>query len=85
MYKVKGKTQTYVDEFEQEFETLEEAEKFIRKMAINYGVEAQIIEVSECCKYVYPFNRDRYRVLQLLDEHGIQYKLDKSLNITIEF
>lgn len=85
MYKVEGKTLSFTDVFEQEFETLEEAEKFIRKMAINYGVEAQIIEVSECCKYVYPFNRERYRVLQLLDEHGIQYKLDKSLNITIEF
>ena len=85
MYKVEGKTLSFTDVFEQEFETLEEAEEFIRKMAINYGVEAQIIEVSECCKYVYPFNRERYRVLQLLDEHGIQYKLDKSLNITIEF
>lgn len=85
MYKVKGTALMKSSEFEQEFETLEEAEEFIRNMAINFGVKAKILEVTECCKYVYPYNTKRKQVLQLLDEYGVQYKLGKDLNIKIEF
>lgn len=87
MYKVKGTALIKGDEgkFEQDFETLEEAEKFVRKMAIDYGVKAEIIEIRECCKYSYEYNRKRKEVMQILDQYGIHYKLDKFLNIKIEF
>lgn len=85
MYRVKGKTQTNLGEFEKEFETIEEAEEWVRKMAITYGIEAKLIEISECCKYKYSYNSERYRVMQLLDQYGVQYKVDKFLNIKIEF
>lgn len=85
MYKVKGTTLDNLGEIRGDFETLEDAENFIRKMAIEYGVEAQVIEVQECCKYSYPYNRQRKEVMQILDQHGVKYTVDKFLNIKIEF
>ena len=87
MYKVKGTALIKGDEgkFEQEFESLGEAEKFVRKMAIDYGVKAEILELKECGKYVYAYNSKRNKVIKLLDEYGVQYEVDKYLNIKIEF
>lgn len=85
MYKVKGTALMKSSEFEQDFETLEEAEEFIRKMAINFGVEATLFETKACGKYVYPYKIKCKQVTQLLDEYGVDYELDKNLNIKIEF
>lgn len=85
MYRVVGKTLNNLGDVDKKFSTLGQAEKFIKEMAIKHGIEAKIIEIGECCKYVYPYNSERQRVLQILDANGVHYKIDKSLNIIIEF
>ena len=87
MYKVKGTALIKGDEgkFEQDFETLEEAEKFVRKMAIDYGVKADILEIRQCGKYIFAYINKRKEIMQILDQYGVQYEVDKDLNIKIEF
>lgn len=85
MYKVKGTTLNNLGEIDKEFETLEKAEIFVKEMAIKHGVRASILETSECCKYEYLYNIERCKVMELLDTNGIKYKVDKFLNIKIEF
>ena len=85
MYKVKGTTLNNLGEIDKEFETLEKAEIFVKEMAIKHGVRASILQISECCKYEYLYNSERCKVMELLDANGIKYRVDKFLNIKIDF
>ena len=85
MYKVKGTTQVPYSIFEKECETLEEAKALVRDQGLTNGIKAQIFEIKEYCKYAYPYSSERRRVLQILDKNGVEYEVDESLNIIIEF
>lgn len=85
MYRVEGTTQVPFSRFNRKCETLEEAEELVKDLALTNGIKAKIFELTECCNYDYPYSNERNRVLQILDRNGVQYKVDRFLNIIIEF
>lgn len=84
-YIVKGRTILDGKEINKQFTREKDAINYIKKLGVQYGVNAQIVKMDEDCQYEYSYNPNREKVIKLLDTYSILYELDDYLNIKIIF